>query len=110
MELFFCHFILRSENDVHSIGASTISSAARSVAAGRLGNTRIQPRSAVRIPSAKSIPNLSQVGVTPSGSKSVSLLVLTTVITLAKTIIALRIFANVINRLVLFRSLELAIG
>jgi len=56
----------RSETDMTSVGASTLASSARM---GRPGNTRIPPRSAVRIPSAKSIPNLSQVGLTPSSSR-----------------------------------------
>ncbi|XP_035825557.1 kinesin-like protein KIF23 isoform X2 [Aplysia californica] len=60
----------RSEIDMSSIGASTIASSARAAAAGRAGNTRVPPRSAVRIPAAKSIPNLSQVGLTPTTSKS----------------------------------------
>lgn len=58
---------LRSENDMSSVGGSTIASSAKAI--GRAGNTRVNPRSAVRIPSAKSIPNLSQVGVTPTPSK-----------------------------------------
>ncbi|CAL1542663.1 unnamed protein product [Lymnaea stagnalis] len=61
-----------SETDITSVGSSTIASSARAaaIAAGRLGNTRVQSRSTNRIPAAKSIPNLSQVGVTPSSSKS----------------------------------------
>ncbi|KAK0057807.1 kinesin-like protein KIF23 isoform X2 [Biomphalaria pfeifferi] len=58
-----------SETDITSVGSSTIASSARA-AAGRAGNTRVTSRSTNRIPAAKSIPNLSQVGVTPSSSKS----------------------------------------
>ncbi|XP_059175032.1 kinesin-like protein KIF23 isoform X2 [Physella acuta] len=58
-----------SETDITSVGSSTIASSARA-AAGRAGNTKVQTRPTNRIPAAKSIPNLTQVGVTPSSSKS----------------------------------------
>lgn len=60
----------RSESDMTSIDSTSGMLSART-AVGCAGNTKVQSRNTVRIPCARSITNLNQVGVTPSVNKSV---------------------------------------
>ena len=57
-----------------SIASSAGGWSARSsaVTPGRAGNTRVQSRATSRIAAAKSIPNLNQVGTTPTPTPSVA--------------------------------------